>query len=101
MGEAILNPANGEVLARIAKASSKPVEAAILAAHRAFPRGSRTTAQQRSLILLGIAAAIEQHADLLARPPASGGRRRAHLWLLQRWPGLHCGLPHLCSNKYP
>src|SRR3990167_5603039 len=64
--EPILNPANGEVLTQIAEASSEQVEAAILAAHRAFPSWSRTTPQQRSLILLGIADAIEQRADLLA-----------------------------------
>ena len=36
MAEPILNPATGEVLTHIAEASSEQVEAAILAAHRAF-----------------------------------------------------------------
>jgi acyl-CoA reductase-like NAD-dependent aldehyde dehydrogenase len=34
--EPILNPATGEVLTHIAEASTEQVEAAILAAHRAF-----------------------------------------------------------------
>ncbi|MGS8546789.1 aldehyde dehydrogenase family protein, partial [Salmonella enterica] len=46
--EPILNPATGEVLTQIAEASIEQVEAAILAAHRAFAGWSRTTPQQRS-----------------------------------------------------
>lgn len=41
--EPILNPATGEVLTHIAEASTEQVEAAILAAHRAFGSWSRTT----------------------------------------------------------
>ncbi|SFQ18479.1 gamma-aminobutyraldehyde dehydrogenase [Pseudomonas borbori] len=77
--EPILNPANGEVLTQIAEASSEQVEAAILAAHRAFPSWSRTTPQQRSLLLLGIADAIEQRADLLAGLEALNCGKPLHL----------------------
>ena len=58
--EPILNPATGEVLTQIAEASAEQVESAILAAHRAFAGWSRTTPQQRSNILLGIAEAIDR-----------------------------------------
>src|SRR5476651_1721657 len=60
--EPILNPATGEVLTHIAEASTEQVEAAILAAHRAFASWSRTTPQQRSNLLLDIANAIEKNA---------------------------------------
>ena len=77
--EQILNPANGQVLTQIAEASSEQVEAAILAAHRAFPSWSRTTPQQRSLILLGIADAIERRADQLAGLEALNCGKPLHL----------------------
>ena len=64
--EPILNPATGEILTHIAEASTEQVEAAILAAHRAFAEWSRTTPQQRSNLLLDIANAVEKHADHLA-----------------------------------
>lgn len=57
--EPILNPATGEILTHIAEASTEQVEAAILAAHRAFAEWSRTTPQQRSSLLLDIANAVE------------------------------------------
>ncbi|MDX1370208.1 gamma-aminobutyraldehyde dehydrogenase [Pseudomonas sp.] len=77
--EQILNPANGQVLTQIAEASSEQVEAAILAAHRAFPNWSRTTPQQRSLILLGIADAIERRADQFAGLEALNCGKPLHL----------------------
>jgi len=77
--EAILNPASGEILASIAEASGEQLEAAVRAAHRAFPAWSRSTPQQRSLILLGIAEAIEQRADRLARLEALNCGKPLHL----------------------
>jgi hypothetical protein len=77
--EPILNPATGEVLTQIAEASIEQVEAAILAAHRAFAGWSRTTPQQRSNILLGIADAIEHQADYLARLESLNCGKPLHL----------------------
>ena len=77
--EPILNPASGEVLTQIAEASTEQVETAILAAHRAFAGWSRTTPQQRSNILLGIADAIEQQADYLARLESLNCGKPLHL----------------------
>ncbi|GGU67951.1 gamma-aminobutyraldehyde dehydrogenase [Pseudomonas laurentiana] len=65
--EAIINPATGEVLTRVADASTEQVEHAIQAAQRAFAGWARTTPQQRASALLSIADAIEAQADLLAR----------------------------------
>lgn len=77
--EPILNPATGDTLIRIAEASTDQVEAAIHAAHRAFAGWSRTTPQQRSVILLKIAEAIEQQADELARLEALNCGKPLHL----------------------
>src|SRR5471030_3210565 len=77
--EPILNPATGEVLTHIAEASTEQVEAAILAAHRAFASWSRTTPQQRSNLLLDIANAIEKNADLLARLESLNCGKPLHL----------------------
>ncbi|WP_379556366.1 aldehyde dehydrogenase family protein, partial [Pseudomonas sp. MD330_11] len=63
--EPILNPATGELLTQIAEANTEQVESANLAAHRAFAGWSRTTPQQRSNMLLGIADSIEKQADYL------------------------------------
>ena len=77
--EPILNPATGEILTHIAEASTEQVEAAILAAHRAFAEWSRTTPQQRSNLLLDIANAVEKHADHLARLESLNCGKPLHL----------------------
>jgi len=47
----VLNPASGEVIARVAKAGKKETEEAIAAAARAFPAWRAKTAKERSTIL--------------------------------------------------
>ncbi|PWB30848.1 gamma-aminobutyraldehyde dehydrogenase [Pseudomonas sp. SDI] len=79
LAEPIINPANGEVLTRIAEASSEQVESAIGAAHRAFASWSRTTPQHRSNLLLAIADALQQRIDLLARLEALNCGKPLHL----------------------
>lgn len=66
VAEAILNPASGDVLCSIAEASLEQLEAAVQAAHRAFPTWSRTTPAQRAANLLAIAEAIDAQAEQLA-----------------------------------
>ncbi|MDX2004557.1 MAG: gamma-aminobutyraldehyde dehydrogenase [Meiothermus sp.] len=63
----ILNPATGEVLARVNEASGEQVREAVAAADKAFGEWSQTTPQARSLMLLKLADKIEQHAEELAR----------------------------------
>ena len=77
--EAIINPATGETLTQIREASAEQVEAAILAAHRAFTDWSRTTPAQRAAVLLAIADAIEQRAAPLARLEALNCGKPLHL----------------------
>lgn len=77
--EAIINPATGETLTQIREASAEQVEAAILAAHRAFTDWSRTTPAQRAAVLLAIADAIEQRAEPLARLEALNCGKPLHL----------------------
>jgi aminobutyraldehyde dehydrogenase len=77
--EAIINPATGEILTSIREATIEQVEAAILAAHRAFNGWSRTTPAQRAKVLLAIADAIEQRAEQLARLEALNCGKPLHL----------------------
>jgi aminomuconate-semialdehyde/2-hydroxymuconate-6-semialdehyde dehydrogenase len=61
-----LEPATGELLARIPDSDRDDVDDAVLAAKRAFPAWSRTPVEQRSRLLLKLADLIEQHLDELA-----------------------------------
>ncbi|MDZ5602849.1 gamma-aminobutyraldehyde dehydrogenase [Pseudomonas sp. RP23018S] len=79
--EPIINPATGDVLTQIAEASPEQVEAALLAAHRAFAGWSRTTPQQRSRVLLEIANALEKQAEPLARLESLNCGKPFHLAL--------------------
>ena len=47
----VLNPANGEVIGRVADGTAEHADKAIAAAHQAFSSWSRTTAHHRSAIL--------------------------------------------------
>jgi betaine-aldehyde dehydrogenase len=63
--EPVLNPASGEIIAHAPLSSAADVERAVAAARRAFPVWSTTTPGERSLALLKLADAIEQHAEEL------------------------------------
>ncbi|MFP1868170.1 gamma-aminobutyraldehyde dehydrogenase [Lonsdalea quercina] len=63
----IVNPANGEIVARLGETTAGQVDEAVEAAQRAFPAWARTTPAQRAIALLRIAEAIEQQAASLAR----------------------------------
>lgn len=63
----IVNPASGEIVARIGETSTTQVAEAVDAAQRAFPAWARTTPSQRAIILLRIADAIEREAASLAQ----------------------------------
>jgi betaine-aldehyde dehydrogenase len=68
--EAILNPATGEDLARAHNSTAQDVDRAVRAARRAFPGWSHATPAERSSALLGLADAIEEHAQEIARSEA-------------------------------
>jgi betaine-aldehyde dehydrogenase len=66
-GEAVLNPATGEELARAPISTAADVDRAVAAARRAFEGWSRTTPAQRAEALLAIANVIEQNGEEIAR----------------------------------
>lgn len=63
----VLNPATGEVVAKVAKASGKETEEAIAAASRAFPDWRARTAKARSELLYRWYQLIIEHKSWLAR----------------------------------
>jgi betaine-aldehyde dehydrogenase len=65
--EAILNPATGEELARAHNSTARDVDRAVRAARAAFGGWSQATPAERATALLGLADAIEEHADEIAR----------------------------------
>ena len=65
--EPILNPATGEVIAHAPLSGAEDVDAAVQAAQRAFPGWRDTPPGERSLALLKLADAIEEHGEELCR----------------------------------
>jgi aminomuconate-semialdehyde/2-hydroxymuconate-6-semialdehyde dehydrogenase len=61
-----VEPATGQVIARVADSDGRDVEAAVAAAANAFPAWSRTPTAERSRLLLAIADRIEANLDCLA-----------------------------------
>jgi betaine-aldehyde dehydrogenase len=68
--EAVLNPATGEEIAQAPISGAADIDAAVAAARRAFESWSQTTPAARAGALLGIAGAIEEHGEELAREEA-------------------------------
>jgi|SRR5579875_1637504 len=64
--EPVLNPATGETIAQAPVSSAEDVERAVQAARRAFEGWSTTTPGERSLALLRLADAVEEHGEELA-----------------------------------
>ena len=64
-----LNPATGEVIAKVAEADKADVDKAVKAARKAFEKGQwrKMSARQRGAILFKLADLIEQNKDELAK----------------------------------
>src|SRR5205807_5396688 len=62
----VVNPATGETIAEVPRASAEDVDRAVQAAKRALPEWLETTPGERSELLLKLAAAVDEHADELA-----------------------------------
>jgi acyl-CoA reductase-like NAD-dependent aldehyde dehydrogenase len=62
----VVNPANGEVITRIAAAQAEDVDLAVAAAKRAFPGWAATPGVERGRLLLKLADRIEACSDELA-----------------------------------
>jgi acyl-CoA reductase-like NAD-dependent aldehyde dehydrogenase len=63
----VVNPANGELITRIAAAQAEDVDLAVAAAKRAFPAWAATPGAERGRLLLKLADRIEACGDELAR----------------------------------
>lgn len=63
----VTNPATGQIIAHVADAGPADADAAIAAAHAAFPAWSALTAHERSKVLRRIYEGITQRADELAK----------------------------------
>ncbi len=76
-----LNPATGEVLARVARGNAADVDLAVTAARRAFedPSWRRMNANDRTNVLLRLADLIERNADELAVLECLDNGKPAHL----------------------
>ena len=61
------NPANGQVIAKVPASAKEDVDRAVNAAETAFQTWKQTTPQDRSLILLKIADALDASSDELGR----------------------------------
>jgi 1-pyrroline dehydrogenase len=62
----VLNPATGETIAEVPRASAEDVDRAVQAAKKALPEWLETTPAERAELLLGLAGLIDEHADELA-----------------------------------
>lgn len=61
-----ISPIDGQVFTKAARSTKEDVEAALDAAHAAFPAWSKTSATNRSNLLLKIAQVIEDNLEYLA-----------------------------------
>ncbi|MCO7245473.1 aldehyde dehydrogenase family protein [Halomonas sp. Mc5H-6] len=61
-----VSPVNGRVFCEIPRSSAEDIDKALDAAHSAAPAWGKTSAQERSNILLKIADRIEQNLEMLA-----------------------------------
>src|SRR5512139_1129246 len=61
-----ISPVNGKPFTEIARGTEADIEAALDAAHAAFPSWSRTSTTERSNLLLQIADRLEQNLEALA-----------------------------------
>ena len=64
--EPVVNPATGEPIAEAPRSSPADVDRAVAAARSAFPAWATKTPGERAEALLGLAGALEDHADELA-----------------------------------
>jgi len=74
----VVDPSTGQVVARAPISGTEEVDAAYAAAATAFAEWGRTTPSERQQALLGIAGAIEEHAEeLIALESANTGKIKA------------------------
>src|SRR5437763_12278935 len=63
----VLNPATGETIAEVPRATAEDVDRAVQAAKQALPEWLETTPGERAEMLLKLADALDEHAEELAQ----------------------------------
>jgi malonate-semialdehyde dehydrogenase (acetylating)/methylmalonate-semialdehyde dehydrogenase len=101
----VYNPSLGEVSGTVSLASTNEVDAAIAAAHAAFPEWSGLNPQRRARVMFKFKALVEAHADELALILSeehgkvladSQGDIQRGLDVIE----FACGIPHLMKGEY-
>jgi acyl-CoA reductase-like NAD-dependent aldehyde dehydrogenase len=62
----VYNPHDNSLIAEVAEATKPDIDRAVEAARQAFPKWAKTAAAERGRLLLGLADAIDAHAEELA-----------------------------------
>ncbi len=86
--ETVLNPRTGDTVMKLPEASADQIDAAVLAADRAFAAWSRTTPAERSALLLKLADRIEAEAEAFATLEALNCGKPRHLVLRDEIPAI-------------
>jgi malonate-semialdehyde dehydrogenase (acetylating)/methylmalonate-semialdehyde dehydrogenase len=101
----IFNPNTGEVQARVQLCTTDEMNAAVAAAHKAFPKWSAMNPQRRARVMFAFKGLVESHMDELAHLLSSehGKVIADSKGDIQR--GLEviefaCGIPHLLKGEY-
>jgi 1-pyrroline dehydrogenase len=85
-GQAIVNPATGEIIAEVPKGTEADVDRAVKAARKAYTEWFETTPRERSEMLLKLADAILADADEMANiESANVGKPRALFLSEELW----------------
>ena len=86
--EPVLNPATGEAMAEAPVSTEADVDRAVRAARAAFDSYAGTTPAERSLMLLRLADALEEHADELADLESANAGKPRHAFLEDEVPAM-------------
>src|SRR5712675_255218 len=102
-----LDPSNGEKLASIAQGSSADIDAAVGAAHAAFPKWRALTPHARARYLYALARLVQKHSRLLAvLETMDNGKpiresRDIDIPLVARHFYYHAGWAQLLEQEFP
>lgn len=101
---AVFNPSLGEVIAEVPLAGATEIDAAVQAAHAAFPAWADTPAVERARVMFKFRALIEQHFDSIARLIArehgkTYGEARGDLFRGYEVVELACAAPTLLTGE--
>jgi malonate-semialdehyde dehydrogenase (acetylating)/methylmalonate-semialdehyde dehydrogenase len=101
----VFDPARGEVVARVALASSADVDVAVDAAHQAYDDWHDTPIGRRARVMFGFREIAERHKDDLARLVSAEHGKVVADALGEVSRGLEvvefaCGIPHLLKGAH-